>query len=317
MDIMNYASGSIAENALYRNAFHVLGATTRDSQSRIIELTDERSLILDPDLCQKARAALTSPRSRLSAEMSWLPGLSPRRAQAAIENLKSEPSTANFAELPPLAGANLLAARIESSSIQQDAVVRTLFALAASSEEIDVEVVMRDVNEDRSVAGVPPARDLDQIYTELAARRRYYRDVSRTLLDGLPTRTLVKLVTELAARATDGGQRHAPILVEDVIDAYETAAQAFVEGETKNAQNLVAQIRARAAEGESKLFPLVETLCGVLANFSYVLRPVQMASQSKGLDHPASRDVAYGVRSLSVDLYNLHTFADVCRVPPT
>ena len=132
------------------------------------------------------------------------------------------------------------------------------------------------------------------------------------LLDGLPTRTLVKLVTELAARATDGGRRHAPILVEDVIDAYETAAQAFVEGEAKNAQNLVAQIRARAAEGESNLFPLVETLCGVLGNFSCVLRPVQMASQAKGLDHPASRDVAYGVRSLSVDLYNLHTFADVC-----
>ena len=170
---MKYASGRIDENALYRNAFYVLGATTRDSQSRIVELTDERSLILDPDLCQKARAALTSPRSRLSAEMSWLPGLSPRRVQAAIENLKSEPSTPNFAELPPLAGANVLAARIESSSIQQDAVVRTLFALAASAEEIDVEVVMRDVNEDRSVAGVPPARDLDQIYTELAARRRY------------------------------------------------------------------------------------------------------------------------------------------------
>ncbi len=256
---MNALSGSVVENALYQNAFYVLGATTRDNQSRIVELTDERSLMVDPDLCLKARATLTSPRSRLSAELSWLPGVSPHRAQAAVEGLKAEPATANVIELPPLARANILAARIESTAIRHDAAVKTLLALAASSEEIDAEVVMRDINEDRSIAGVPPMRDLEQVYAELAARRRHYRDVSRALLDRYPTRTLVQLVTELAAKATDGGRSHAPILAEAIIDAYETAAQAFVEGELNNARKLIEQIRSRAAEGENRISPLVET----------------------------------------------------------
>jgi hypothetical protein len=51
--------------------------------------------VLDPDLCQKARAELASPRSRLSAEMSWLPGVSPHRARAAVKNLNAESTTTN------------------------------------------------------------------------------------------------------------------------------------------------------------------------------------------------------------------------------
>ena len=307
---MNSPSGSIVENSLLQNAFYVLGATTRDNQSRIVELTDERSLMINSDHCQRARAALTSPRSRLAAELSWLPGVSPHRAQAAVDGLKNEPAAANVVELPPLARANVLAARVESVEIEYGAAVKTLLALAASSEEIDAEAVMRDINEDRSIAGVPPVRDLDQVYVELAGRRRHYRDVARALLDRYPTRTLVQLVTELAAKATDGGQSHAPILAEDIIDAYETAAQAFVEGEVSNARKLIEQIRSLAAEGENRISPLVETLCEVLVNWTYVAKPIQMASRAKGLDHPASRDLAYEVRSLSVDLYNRHNLSD-------
>ncbi len=307
---MNFGSASIAANALYRNPFYLLGATTRDNQSRIVALTDERSLTLDPDLCQKARAELASPRSRLSAELSWFPGVSPHRAQAAVESLRSDSTTLNVTELPPLARANVLAARMEGAPSGRGDVVTTLFAIAAASEEIDADIVMRDVNEDRSVAGIPPVIDLDSIHAEIAARRRYYRDVSRTLLDGLPVKALVEQVTELAARATDQGRKRAPILVEDIVDAYETSAQAFVERENKNVEKLTEQIRATSAEGEDEILPIVEDLCGVLAKWSYVLKPVQIISHAKGFDHPASQKAAYGVRSLSVDLYNQHTFAD-------
>jgi hypothetical protein len=58
--------------ALHRNPFYVLGATTRDKASRLIELAEEKALLTDPDVCQKARSDLVSPRSRLAAEMSWL-----------------------------------------------------------------------------------------------------------------------------------------------------------------------------------------------------------------------------------------------------
>jgi hypothetical protein len=307
---MGFGSVSNAANALYRNPFYLLGATTRDNQSRIVALTDERSLTLDPDLCQKARAELAGPRSRLSAELSWFPGVSPRRAQAAVESLGDESTTLNVTELPPLARANVLAARIESGRSGGSDVVTTLFAIAAASEEIDPGAVMRDVNEDRSIAGIPPVIDLDSVHAEIAARRRYYRDVSRTLLDGLPVKSLVDQVTELAVRATDRGRRRAPILVEDIVDAYETSAQAFAERENKNLEKLIEQIRATAPEGEERVLPIVDALCGVLTKWSYVFKPVQIVSYAKGIDHPASQTAAYRARSLSVDLYNEHTFAD-------
>jgi hypothetical protein len=309
---MNYSLVPTAEISLFQNAFFVLGATTRDNQSRIVELTDERSLMVDPDLCQKARSTLTSPRSRLLAELSWFPGVSPGRAEAAVESLKPNGARTNVLDFPPLARANALAARIEGTSIPETHIINTLFSLAAASEEIDAEVVMRDINEDRAIAGVPPVRELDPIYVELAARRRHYRDASRKLMDRLPTKALVNLATELAAKATDGGKKHAPILVEDIVDAYETAAQAFVEGETKNIQELIELVRARAPEGESKILQTVDTICAVLANWNFVIKPVQMASQAKGLEHSASQAIAYQVRSLSVDLYNLHSHADAC-----
>ena len=50
--------------------FAVLGATPHDTRKRIVELAEERSLELDPAVCQKARSDLTNPRTRLTAELA-------------------------------------------------------------------------------------------------------------------------------------------------------------------------------------------------------------------------------------------------------
>jgi hypothetical protein len=62
-----------------------LGVTTRDNRRRIVELAEEKSLELDHDVCQKARSDLTNPRTRLSVEIAWLPGVSPRKAIQLVE----------------------------------------------------------------------------------------------------------------------------------------------------------------------------------------------------------------------------------------
>ena len=77
--------------ALHQNPFAILGATTRDDPARIVELTEEKLLELDHNTCQKARNDLTNPRIRLSVEMAWMPGLSPRKATQLLETLLSDP----------------------------------------------------------------------------------------------------------------------------------------------------------------------------------------------------------------------------------
>ncbi len=59
---------------LLQNPFHILTATPRDNRRRIMQLADERSLLLDAGECMQARSDLTNPRKRLSVEVAWLPG---------------------------------------------------------------------------------------------------------------------------------------------------------------------------------------------------------------------------------------------------
>jgi hypothetical protein len=106
---------SVTTTALHQSAFSVLGVTTRDNRKRIVELAEEKSLELDHDVCQKARSDLTNPRTRLSAEIAWLPGVSPRKASQLVENLANDPmAIRKESGLPTLAHLNLLAAAFEA-----------------------------------------------------------------------------------------------------------------------------------------------------------------------------------------------------------
>lgn len=70
---------------LPENPFYILGATTRDNRKRILELAEEKSLVTDPALCNKAKTELITPSKRINAELSWFPGLSPRNAENALK----------------------------------------------------------------------------------------------------------------------------------------------------------------------------------------------------------------------------------------
>jgi hypothetical protein len=134
------------ETSLHRNPFWVLRASTRDDRQRIVELADEKALVLDADVCQKARADLTNPRARLSAEIAWLPGVSPARAwqiATAVREGFVEPLL--DAGLPPLPRANILSAAFEVLLVDTSTTEITdrILALAKSAEEIDAETVLR------------------------------------------------------------------------------------------------------------------------------------------------------------------------------
>ena len=214
MGLMERPASEGGANSLQKNPFYVLGATTRDSQSRLVELAEERALLLDPDECQKARADLVSPRMRLAAELSWLPGLSPKRVHETIEKIGSL-TRADLRELPPLARANVVAAQMQQMRPEPSKALSVLEQLVGGGAgEIEAETVMRDINEDRSVAGVSPVKDHSQLEAELAARRRYFRDASRDFLDRLPSRDLVQIVAELTSNCTGNAAQPAPALAQ-------------------------------------------------------------------------------------------------------
>ena len=74
---------------LLQNPFYILTATQQDDRRRIMELTEERGLLSDADKCIAAQTKLVNPRTRISAEVAWLPGCVSERVYDLLMLLES------------------------------------------------------------------------------------------------------------------------------------------------------------------------------------------------------------------------------------
>lgn len=297
------------ETALHRSAFWILGATTRDDRRRIVELAEEKSLLFDHDACQKARSDLTNPRTRLGAEMAWLPGVSPRKAVELASQVLQDPiSIRTESGLPSLAHANLMAAAFEviDASYAAADISDFIQRLAYLVDELSVADVMRDINEDRTVSMFPEVRAEDQIEAEIAERKRYYRNAIKMALDRMSSLSLVDSLTLAVESSTAGGQAHAPELIDELVDSYEVEAQGFLQKEAENVEKLIQAVRDCAISGESMVRPLVDKLEVVARNWDKVAQPIQLSAKARGIDHKPSAELAYSIRGLMVDLFNVH-----------
>jgi hypothetical protein len=303
------AQPTLKSTALHRTPFAILGVTTRDDRRRIVELAEEKSLELDHDVCQKARSDLTNPRNRLSAEIAWLPGVSPRKASQLVESLLQDPmAVREESGQPTLAHLNLLAAAFEAVDGEHDAddLANFIQEVAYLADDLDPEDVLRDINEDRTVSGFPEVRALDQIEAELAERKRYYRSAIKDALDRLPPMTLIQVMTETVDGVTASGEDHAPELIDELVDSYEVETQGFLQKEAENVHKLIKAARDSASAGEAAVKPYVDKLDAVARNWDKVAQPIQLSAKARGIDHGASRDLAYEIRSLAIDLFNKH-----------
>lgn len=295
---------------LLQNPFHILNASPRDNRRRIMELADERSLLLDSSECMEARSELTNPRKRLSAEVAWLPGIGPKRAGEVLSLIESSPTDLLAVDnLLSIARANLLAAGLARlPDHNADDVAEWILEIAWAFEDLDPDELSVIINEERIVSGFPEVSDLSAVEAEIQERRRHYRQVIKSALDNLSPKELVKAVTVAVESATDDGEEHGPILIADLVDSYEVEAQGFLDKEEGNIRALVEKLRAAvdAERPDSTLAPMVNQLIQVVKNWDTVAQPIQVSTKSRGLDHDASHRVAGLVRGLAIHMFNEH-----------
>lgn len=295
---------------LLQNPFHVLNASPRDNRRRIMELADERSLLLDSNECMEARSDLTNPRKRLSAEIAWLPGIGPKRARELLSLIESSPTDLlGVDNLTSIARANLLTSGLSRlPKHNADDVADWILDIAWAFEDLDPDELNVLINEERVVSGFPEVADLSAVESEIQERRRHYRQVIKAALDNLSPKELVKAVTVVVETATEEGEEHGPILIADLVDSYEVEAQGFLDTEEKNIRSLVEKLRASidSEQSDSVLSPLVLQLIQVVKNWDTVAQPIQVSAKSRGLDHDASHRVANLVRSLAIYMFNEH-----------
>ncbi|EGQ9107931.1 hypothetical protein HJ169_10530 [Vibrio parahaemolyticus] len=295
---------------LLQNPFHILNASPRDNRRRIMELADERSLLLDSSECMEARSELTNPRKRLSAEVAWLPGIGPKRVGEVLSLLESSPADLLAVDnLSSIARANLLAAGLARlSDHNADDVAEWILEISWAFEDLDADELSVIINEERVVSGFPEVSDLSAVEAEIQERRRHYRQVIKSALDNLSPKELVEAVTVAVESATDYGEEHGPILIADLVDSYEVEAQGFLDKEEGNIKALVEKLRAAvdAERSDSTLAPMVNQLIQVVKNWDTVAQPIQVSAKSRGLDHDASHRVAGLVRGLAIHMFNEH-----------
>ncbi|MBK7417595.1 MAG: hypothetical protein IPJ44_00130 [Nitrospira sp.] len=296
--------------ALERNAFWVLGASTRDDRRRLIELADEHSLEHDTQACQKARADLSNPRTRLTAELSWLPGLAPSRAAQLVQKALDDPmSITGETGLPALTHANLLAAAIErlDERINASTMANLIERLARLVSECMPDAIARYLNEDRTIAGFPPVTP-DLVSNELQARVYYYRTAIKECLDRIPTTELIKAITSVVDNATKSGSVHAPMLVDEVVSVYELESQSFLQQEATNIGKIVLAIESEAEQKGIAVNQFIDVLAQVLLKWDTVAQPIQLNTQARGQQHEISRDVALSIRGLAITLTNKYGY---------
>ena len=307
---------------LLENPFNLLGATLRDDKSRLMELSDEKSLMDESGSIDEARAKLTNPGKRIFCEVSWLAGISPKQVKSLIETLNTNPETLfellQESSFPALAASNALASgMLQLKNIANGKYLsQWIIGLAEFYDEINIDEVMITLNEEREISRFSMINDTSRVEDALTELRNYYKQVIKATLNKLPPLELVIAVTESIEKTTNVGLYQAPLIIDEMVDSFEVEAQQFLEEETNNVKVLVERIKeATQLEhgSESIITGLIEQLETVLRNWDVVAQPMQVSSRSKGLTHELSREVGGIIRDLSIDLFNNHDFLEISK----
>lgn len=298
---------SIAETNLGGNAFFILNVTARDSKQKIISEAELAELSGDSELVQKAKAALTNPRMRIASEIGWLVGVSPKRARDLCEELARSP-IAIFDEsgIPKLAHANLQSAAFQllSELTEADSISSLIQKLAFTIDALNLEEILRDINEERIVAGFPELATTDAISAAVQEQKKSYKVSVKDFLNRLDTKVLIQSMTHLVDTSTLGGSVHAEEFVDELVDSYEVETRGFLEREFEAITKFVSGIKASAQNNAKTIEESVRRLCAMVEKWDSVAQPIQLSFKARGITHDLSKNLGYEIRGLAIDLHN-------------
>jgi hypothetical protein len=296
------------------NPFFLLGATPEDNSGRIVELADERSLEIDSSKCTKARTDLINPRNRLAAEMRYMPGCSRetililwKKIHAGHVSLLQNP------DLPSLAKANLVASAIQLLPPETPPRLRGewIIDLAYTATSIEANEVIEDINQDRTKAGFPQVQSKTDIENILSELIREYRDAVKTALNKLPPNDLVETVTYAVSVASNHGETSCPLLIDELVDGYETEAKSTLQKGVESILHLIESIQEDAGRDPSAIQPSINKLMSSVRSWDRLAQPIQVSHKSRGLDHDLSHQLAWSIRNLAIDLFKNHGMLEI------
>ena len=301
---------------LHESAFYILEVSVRDTREKVIDQAENKSLLLDHEICNRAQSALNTSKLRITEELNWLPGVAPNKAKKYLEELTQglNPVDENL-NLNSLVKANLLSAYIQTlnDSVKDSEIINLIITLSEAVDKIDITDVIKEINTDRSLAGFTQINDSEQIESDLKDKKVFFAGLIKNFLNELPPKKLVSVVTKIVDRSTNDGSDRAPSLIHEMVSRYEDETLQVLTKQIQNINELIAEIKANAKSGEKAITALYDELEELVEAWDVIAQPIQLSTKALGTDHKMSIDLAASIRSLSVDLFNEHNMLNITK----
>lgn len=271
-----------------------------------MELAEERSLLSDADACMEARAILITPRRRVPAEVAWLPGVDPSFYGLLFRYLESPDEELPNITMAPIASANLRATKLSRHpGLSSSDIMEWILTIAQVSEAINSETACAILNEDRRASGFPEITDQSAIDDEIRNQKRYYSQTITSILENLSVNARARVMISLLETTTSNGRYQCPMLIRNLIPAYERGVQDSLEQiqQIIEAQDERLRSMADAENPDTTLSPIVDQLLESLQEWDTLVQPIQLSRQSTGQRHDASSEMARRFRQLAADLF--------------
>ncbi len=299
------------------NPFNVLHVSMRDSQDKILDKVEDLSLTLDEAICSQAASILTNPTKRLEAEVSWFPGYTPKKIKEAFEDAKSAPDEFidNLSE-DELSYADINAEILAFLNIQMPHLIKDyLLKCISDLEKIDSDALFNELNKERNVGGIPVIPNIEVLTTVLQNRKQELADIFYSFLKSFGQEKLVDILTAAIEENTNSGKLEAAPILLWLIEKYEIDIQSDLEAATDKVQQQLTFISnsVNNTTTDETLDVAVDSLDYLLKSWDRLAQPIQVSMQSQGLEHSASKDLAYAVRQLALNLYNEHNHLNIAK----
>ncbi len=223
-------------------------------------------------------------------------------------------TTAEIAQLP-LSGLAKANALIYAAASRQPSGVGDLTAFLAEVVDavngVDLDQTLREINEDRELAGFPPVNSKEVAEEVLGDRRQAWRRSLLNILDHAPSIEMAESMFDLVEKISNDGDL--PRFLHDLIDDYALRAQPFMATELAGAERIVAKARELAASRPDALQPLFGAIEEMLQTWEELTRPIQMSATLRGRTDAESERLAFMIRSLSIDLFNDYDLLEQSR----
>jgi len=272
--------------SLLENPFAVLGLGTDANPAQI----SGRAREVGGDLASVASRALISPRTRLHAEIAFLPGLTEKEIQSCLSALASGRAP-EFSMFAPLSRANILA-HLASSGNATASNLELLFETAPSVRQDALEIL----NRGRRSAAMPPIPQpmFDSAMEQLAClHAEALSDGALALKHGADV--LSEIVESLGSSVTG-----ASVFLRQTMAAWERATASEGNTDLEGAQELTAKLKGAPDSAT------VTRLSSVIRAMAFRTRPVRALAHHFALPHDASAEMVDNWRSLAVDLVKEH-----------